>query len=607
MGNSQSSSGTQFSSGGLSVVQSVKPCHLSGDPDLYGIGIRVGFYLQYLAAIIAIVTKVDKDFVGWRAAFVPLVAATFVGLCINSTGNGLVIMDWAIMLELVLGFPVFFALPVFGGIKTEYSKRGKVRLHKEYVKKLEPERESGFGQYREKIAIALGAVTQAEELIMDETPRRPQEVRRLVASVAQAALQYVTVIEERPAEAIDHARGNVEGQLRNLRSDITQLVENVPNDIEAVRAEVGRWGLREHHIAALMQIIPTARGAGDAENAIRETAKKEKVIRHEIKYESLVLKRIHDLGLVDTVSAGISLIIYSAYCFLTPWLFFFGLDRGAEAGCDVRVLFFLAPVSVYNHGFAIFLKVFAVFAAIIGLFVFGFGLMFLTIGLSKPFEKVVEDRRTSPDHGPQNQPAQPDINMTGALVPQTQRHVAHTHHHWVTRHLHDVRQQYHYYVNNSEEPSKKAVDKEINFNRHWWGFWLSLLLVETIVVVEMTIQVNNLTMGPLLSSTGQLIALLVGVFMLLLILYRCSVKLYKRLGGNGNFLVVRTVERWLHWLLRTPPPQPPSETLDPERTAGLVNGGQGHEQTGAQTGGPHIIGPRVEEIGEEPLPENRAM
>jgi hypothetical protein len=601
MGNSQSSSGTQFSSGGLPVVQSVKPCYLSGDPDLYGIGIRVGFYLQYLAAIIAIVTKVDKDFVGWRAAFVPLVAATFVGLCINSTGNSLVIIDWAIMLELVLGFPVFFALPVFGGIRTEHSKRGKVRLHKEYIKKLEPERESGFEQYREKIADALGAITEAEELIMNETPRRPQEVRRLVTRVAQAALKYVTVIEERPAEAIDHAEGNVVREIGNLRSDITQLVENVPNDIEAVRAEVGRWGLRERHIAALLQIIPTVQEAKDAETAIRETAKQEKVIRQEILYESLVLMRIHDLGLTDAVSAGISLIIYSAYCFLTPWLFFFGLDRGAKAGCDVRVLFVLAPVSVYNHSFVIFLKVLAVLAPILGLCVFGFGLMFLTIGLSKPFERV-EDRRTSLDHGPPNQPAQPDITMTGAItmagapVPQTQRHVAHIHHYWVTRHLRDVRKQYHYYVNNSDEPSKKAVDKEINFNRHCWGFWLSLLLVETIVVVEMTIQVNSLTMGPLLSSTGQLIALLVGVFILLLILYRCLVKLYKRRGGDGNFSIVRTVERWLHSLLCTPRPQHPSETLDPGRTAGLVNGGQGHEQTGAQTGGPHIIGPRVEEI-----------
>ena len=87
---------------------------------------------------------------------------------------------------------------------------------------------------------------------------------------------------------------------RNLRSDITKLAANVPNDIEAVWAEVRQWGLRQHHIAALVQILPTAQEAKDADNAIRETAKKEKVIRHGIKYESLVLKRIHNLGLVGT-------------------------------------------------------------------------------------------------------------------------------------------------------------------------------------------------------------------------------------------------------------------------------------------------------------------
>src|SRR5664279_2422907 len=98
MGNSQSSSATQFASPGLPVLESVKPCHLTGDPDLFGLGIRLGFYLQYFAAIIAILTGFDQQFLGWRAGFIPLAAATFISLCINSTDNTLVIMDWTIMI-----------------------------------------------------------------------------------------------------------------------------------------------------------------------------------------------------------------------------------------------------------------------------------------------------------------------------------------------------------------------------------------------------------------------------------------------------------------------------------------------------------------------------
>lgn len=313
-----------------------------------------------------------------------------------------------------------------------------------------------------------------------------------------------------------------------------------------------------------------------------------KAIRSEIFYENIVFKRIHDLGLVDTVSAGLSLIIYSANCFFTPWLFFLGINRGSKAGYDIRVLFVLAPVSVYNNRFTIFLKFLAIFATILGFIVFAFGLMLLTIGLSLPFEKVAENRRTSRNQGTENPPAEPDMHMTGALVQQTDRAAEHIHHYWLTRHMHDVRQQYHYLVNTSEEPTKKAIDKDINFNRIVWGCSLFLILVETIVVVKMTIKVNHLTVGPLLSSTGQLIALLVGVFILLLVLYRCSVKLYKRYGGIGNFRCVQTVERWLHWLLCTPLPQRLTETLDPERTAGLADRGQARGQIRPQTG-PQII------------------
>lgn len=610
MGNSQSSSGTQFTSEGLPVLQSLKPCHLSGDPDLYGLGIRVGFYLQYLAAIIAILSGVEQEFIGWRAAFVPLAAATFVGLCINSTGDTLVILDWAIMIGLVIGFPAYFALPVFKGFRTDYKHRQQLYLHQKYAKQLEPVREANFGEYRDKIAIALGAVTHAEELIMDETPRGRDEVRQLVSSVTEAALQVVRFIEARPADATDHA-GRIIGQLRPAISELGR----VRDDLQAVRAQVRNWQLRDHHIEALKQIGVHAQAAKDAETAIREIAKREQAVKQEIRKVGLVVKRIHDLGLVDTVSAGVSLIIYSAYCFLTPWLFFFGTDRGEKAGCDVRVLFVLAPVSVYNKHFALFLKVVAVFASVLGLAVFLFGLMFLVIGLAKPFEQIAEERRNSVAAAAaaaaaqplQNQPGQAEIHMTTAIVHQTHRNVAVNRRQWVARHLNDVRQQYHYYINTSEEPSKAAVKKQIDFNHILWGFSLSLLLIGTIVIVEMTIQVNHLTMGPLLSSTGQLIALLVGAFMLLLILYKCLEKMCKHYDWDISLGVVPAMERWLDRMIPTRPRPRQPATQDPEMTAGLINGRPGDERTEAQAGVTQIIGERIQEIHDEPEVNNRAI
>ncbi|KAH8745727.1 hypothetical protein F5882DRAFT_258541, partial [Hyaloscypha sp. PMI_1271] len=43
------------------VVQSVHPCHIYGDPDLYGVGVRVGFYIQFAAGLIAILANLEES------------------------------------------------------------------------------------------------------------------------------------------------------------------------------------------------------------------------------------------------------------------------------------------------------------------------------------------------------------------------------------------------------------------------------------------------------------------------------------------------------------------------------------------------------------------
>jgi hypothetical protein len=613
MGNSQSSSGTQFTGNGeLPVVQSVEPCHLSGDPDLYGLGIRVGFYLQYLAAIIAIVSKADEDFVGWRVAFVPVAAATFLGLCINSTGDTLVIMDWAIMLQLVLWFPAFFALPIFKGIRIFETKKQELLSHIADAKQLEPIRKAGLSQYGEKYVRAHIAVVNAEDIIMNDTHSQNRlAVSRLVNTVKKEAVKYVNAMKEQQAESVDHA-----GELSQA---ITQL-GTPPNDLQTIRVQVGELDLqlRQHHVAALRQVGVTEQDAQQAVGVLGEIAQEEREIQHNIKKLRSVLKRIHGLGLVDTVSAGISLIIYSAYCFLTPWLFFVGIDRGARTGCDVKVLFLLAPVSVYNHSFGIFLKFVAIVSTIVGLGFALFGIIFLIIGVFKEFErKAVRDNlglggetagtQTSPNSDLQNHPTQPDLTMTGALVLQDQTQVAHAHAHphWLSTHLEAAQHIYHNFVHSSKAPSMNEINKEIDFHPSRWGFGLSFVLLETIVVVEMTIYVNHLQMGPLLSSTGQLIALLVGAFMLLLILFKCLVKLYwhrnpqndeKNDEPNNFERVSGAVLKWLHRLLRTHHAETRKETQDTEKLVGLEQGGQGDGQTGSQTGTAQISGRVLGEV-----------
>ena len=601
MGNSQSSSGTQFASAGLPVLQSIKPCQLSGDPDLYGIGIRVGFYLQYAAAIIAIVTGIDQEFVGWRAAFVPLAGATFIGLCINSTANTLVIMDWAIMLELVLWFPAFFALPVLKGFPKHFKATEQLRLSHKYSKKLELDREASFEHYRQRLAVVSGALINVVDAITEDTTHSRLEARRLVHRLARVAHDWDNVIKDRPAEMANNAEGSSGEELGRLESAVNGVRAKAQNNIQALAAlqrEIDAAQLGRRPRAALQQAWPTIQEANKAYDGILETVKEEKATTYHIKWQGFVLKRIHDLGFIDTVCAGISLIIYSAYCFLTPWLFFVGIDRGAKSGCDIKVLFFFAPISVYNHGFVIFLKVAAVIATVFGVIYLTLGGMFLIVGLSDPFEEVERKRKESAEKQRAKQSAQPNIQNGRELMPMAmaQSQEAHVHRHWITAHTYRVEKLYHEYVKDDSEFSKKAVNKHLEFNPFLWGIGLALCLTYTIVVVEKTIKVNHLTSGTLLSSTGQLIALLVGIFMLLVILYRCLVKLYKHSGCSIKFTLPQAVRNLLARILGKLP-----GNKDPESQAGLVSGDQVHES--ARRSEPQVIEDRaVEEVSEEPLP-----
>jgi hypothetical protein len=217
-------------------VQSFKPCHLTGDPDLYGIGIRVGFYLQYLAAIIAIVSKADEDFIGWRVAFVPLAAATFLGLCVNSTRDTLVIMDWAIMLELVLSFPLFFALPVFKGLRMEKELKQELLIQKRLAKEKEVIRENKLEVYADAIKDSFGALINAEDRIMDGSldSQSGPNARRLVLAVKNAAVEWVHAMEQRPEETTDHAGRFIR---ERIGAAISQL-EDTPDDLQVARTRV---------------------------------------------------------------------------------------------------------------------------------------------------------------------------------------------------------------------------------------------------------------------------------------------------------------------------------------------------------------------------------
>ncbi|EHL00972.1 hypothetical protein M7I_3090 [Glarea lozoyensis 74030] len=46
--------------GGKAAVQSFQPCHIFGDGDIYGVGVRVSFYIQFFSSIAALAANIDE-------------------------------------------------------------------------------------------------------------------------------------------------------------------------------------------------------------------------------------------------------------------------------------------------------------------------------------------------------------------------------------------------------------------------------------------------------------------------------------------------------------------------------------------------------------------
>ncbi len=71
----------------------------------------------------------------------------------------------------------------------------------------------------------------------------------------------------------------------------------------------------------------------------------------------------------DALVTGILCLIWAAYQFAKPWLYFVAINRGSrrQFGCDVKVFWFFIPVSIYRGGFVTWLRITAVVAVLLGL------------------------------------------------------------------------------------------------------------------------------------------------------------------------------------------------------------------------------------------------
>lgn len=88
--------------------------------------------------------------------------------------------------------------------------------------------------------------------------------------------------------------------------------------------------------------------------------------------EGLHAARTRDVVIISGVC-----VIWAGFQLVRPWLYWVGLGKGRTEGCDVQLMWFFLPTSLYGREYGIWLKVWGVLMAIVGLTTFAYALFLL--------------------------------------------------------------------------------------------------------------------------------------------------------------------------------------------------------------------------------------
>ncbi|KAK3938673.1 hypothetical protein QBC46DRAFT_160965 [Diplogelasinospora grovesii] len=524
MGNFVGLTGTGFvGTGEMSAVTSYMPCHLFGDQMLIGDGIRYGFYLLYAAAIFAVLFGVDKQFRFWHGCWGILALALFVALTANLYQAQLVIIDYAIIIELVLWYPVFFFFTVFnrqGLIVTESRTRAS---ETDIRARLEQRRQMAVSERDAARARAYADALKAFALkaAAEEADEEHDEAQ---AALANSMRTYVDHWHER-VEITDGPHHRVEEYDADGGCVTTVYNRELIEEVAAAptRADVEKF--RDLYVAAMMHSAMSASEARAEEQEVAMIAAEELRIKKRARRPKHAVRHfLLGASFKDRLSAALGLLVWSTWMFSTAALYWPLWDLGRKPSCDdgVTVYFVFAPKKPFlDSGFNLFLKIWTVGVAIVAVFTTVLALYFLLISLlgartvitwtaSKRSRKGkrsveaghdhVEDHRSSPEYSYRAR-TQHSQELLDCL------------HHTDAR---TVQRRY-----------RVRTTSPIHFSL-WnvpWAILLAVLLIITIVTAELTVRRNgpdnNTPLDwarPPLHETAEILALLIGLYALVLTL-----------------------------------------------------------------------------------------
>ncbi|KAK4129871.1 hypothetical protein BT67DRAFT_266974 [Trichocladium antarcticum] len=511
----------------MSAVASYMPCHIFGNQMLIGTGIRVGFYLLYAAAIVAVLFGIDKQFRFWHGAWGILALALFVSVFLNVVDYSLVMIDYAVLIQLVLWYPVYFVFTVLfrQALVVETASQEKGDLDLEYRERLQHCRRA-TGTITDLDVSRARAYAHVLEAFALHAAAEEAENNHDAAQVAlsHAVQHYVShwheqidVQDGRPSEDIQVDGGAVTTVYNN------ELIEEIA--AAPTRADIDK--LRDLYVAALVHSQLSLADARATEQEVALIASEELRIKRGARRPMHALRHfIITTSYKDQLTAAVGLLVWSAFMFGTAALNWPLLHHGNKAGgaCDnvPTVYFVFAPKKPFlDPGFTTFLRVWTVGVCLVAVFTTAVGIFILVVSVFGPGavglgpvrqrrrrRKSVEEGRIEHTHDVQE-------------LPEYSRMARGRHTQDILACLHrtEDRSIQHRYRKRATAPARFSL---------WnvpWAVLLAALLVITIVCSELTVSRqgpgNDTPLDfarPPLHETSEILGLLIGLYSLALTL-----------------------------------------------------------------------------------------
>ncbi|KAK4097859.1 hypothetical protein N658DRAFT_499950 [Parathielavia hyrcaniae] len=503
----------------MSAVTSYMPCHIFGDQMLIGAGIRIGFYLLYAAAIVAILFGVDKQFRFWHGAWGILSLSLFLSMFLNVVDYNLLIIDYAVLIQLVLWYPVYFVFTVLFRQALVVEARSNTKADSEYQERLQRCRQAAVSELDVARARAYCSVLKAfAAYAAAEEAEREYDAAQ--AALSQAIQHYVSHWHEH-LEIPAGQRSDVDGGAVSTVCN-TELIEEIA--AAPTRADIDK--LRDLYVAALVHSQQSISEARATEHEVALIASEEMRIKRRARAPVQSFRHfLLTTSYKDQLTAAIGLLIWSAWMFGTAALNWPLLHHGNKAGaCDnvPTVYFVFAPKKPFTDaGFTTFLRIWTVGVCIVAAFTTVTALFIFVVSIFGPAFAGLSPRRQrkgkqSVEAGGASEHAHDPRSSRGysrkARGRHTQEILACLHHS-------DTTSIQHRYRSRTTAPARFSL---------WtipWAILLAVLLVVTVVCSELTVTRqgpnNNVPLDfgrPPLHETAEILAFLIGLYSLVLTL-----------------------------------------------------------------------------------------